>query len=64
MKIEHRGTEDEIKQARKAAYLSAWSVEKQLEALVENSMGRPEKFDALQRHILAVKSKIKKENEV
>lgn len=47
MKITHRPTNDEILMKRRAAYLEAWPVEAQLEALTEAYSGRVEKFAQL-----------------
>ncbi|MBQ7503979.1 MAG: hypothetical protein IJT79_01495 [Ruminococcus sp.] len=43
MKVIHRATAEEIAQRRKQEYLTAWPVEKQLEAITEAQAGRPEK---------------------
>ena len=47
MKVIHRATAEEIAQRRKQEYLTAWPVEKQLEAYSEALAGRPEKQQKL-----------------
>ena len=55
MKVTHRPDDDEIRQRRRAAYLEAWPVEDQLEAITEAYAGRVEKFAQLVADFSAIK---------
>jgi hypothetical protein len=41
---------------RREAILDIWPIHRQLEAITEKEMGRPEQFDALKEFILSVKA--------
>lgn len=47
MKVTYVPTKDDVREARKQRYLNLWPLEKQLEALTEAAMGRPEKRDEM-----------------
>lgn len=47
MKIKYVPTDEEVRASRREEYLMTLPVAEQLEALVENAMGRPEKLNAL-----------------
>ena len=55
MKAVHIPTPEEIRERRRAEYLSRWPVERQLEALSEATMGRPEKLDEMKQGLLAIR---------
>ena len=55
MKAVHIPTPEEIRERRKREYLSRWPVERQLEALSEATMGRPEKLDEMKQGLLAIR---------
>ena len=46
----------DYRQDREAFILEAWPVARQLEAMTEATLGRPEKLAALQEHIAAAKA--------
>ena len=48
-------TDNEAVRQRQEQILNIWPVEKQFEALTENSMGRPEKLNELNNFILKTK---------
>ena len=47
MKAEYRPTDDDIRAERRRRYLELWPVEKQMEALTEATMERPEKLNEM-----------------
>ena len=55
MKVTHVPSPEEIRERRRAEYLSRWPVERQLEALSEAAMGRPEKLDEMRRGLLEIR---------
>lgn len=55
MKVVHIPTPDEIRERRQAEYLIRWPVERQLEALSEAAMGRPEKLEEMKRGLLEIR---------
>ena len=55
MKVQHIPTPEEIRERRRAEYLARWPVERQLEALSEAAMGRPEKLDEMRRGLLEIR---------
>lgn len=57
MKIKYIPTEKEVKDARREEYLTSLPIEEQLEALMENAMGRPEKLNAIASKIQKIKEK-------
>lgn len=62
MKIKYIPTEKEVKDSRKEEYLTSLPIEEQLEALMENAMGRPEKLNAIISKIQKIKEKIPYKN--
>ena len=57
MKIKYIPSEKEVKDARREEYLTSLPIEEQLEALMENAMGRPEKLNAIASKIQKIKEK-------
>ena len=55
MRVRHIPTPEEIRERRKREYLARWPVERQLEALSEAAMGRPEKLDEMRRGLLEIR---------
>ena len=55
MKIAYKPTPEEVRKKRKEAYLSVYTVERQLEALTEAAMGRPERLDEMRRGLLEIR---------
>ena len=55
MKVQHIPTPEEIRERRRAEYLAQWPVERQLEALSEAAMGRPEKLDEMRQGLLEIR---------
>ena len=55
MKVTHVPTPEEIRERRKREYLARWPVERQLEALSEAAMGRPELLDEMRRGLLEIR---------
>lgn len=55
MKVTHTPTPEEIRERRRAEYLARWPVERQLEALSEAAMGRPEKLDEMKQGLLEIR---------
>ena len=55
MRVVHKISEAEIRTARQLRYLKSWPIEKQLEALTENSMGRPEKLNKLREDFTKIR---------
>ena len=55
MKVQHIPTPEEIRERRRAEYLARWPVERQLEALSEAAMGRPEKLDEMKQGLLEIR---------
>ncbi len=55
MKVAHVPSPEEIRERRKREYLARWPVERQLEALSEASMGRPELLDEMRRGLLEIR---------
>ena len=55
MRVIHIPTPEEIRERRKREYLARWPVERQLEALSEAAMGRPEKLDEMKQGLLAIR---------
>lgn len=51
MKVTHIPTPEEIRERRRTEYLTQWPVERQLEALSEAAMGRPEKLEQMKRDL-------------
>ena len=62
MKIKYIPTEKEVKDSRKEEYLNSFSIEEQIEALMENAMGRPEKLNIILSKIQKIKEKIPYKN--
>lgn len=60
MRYVHIPTKDEVRAARKAAYLDACSVEDQLEALYEAASGRPEKLESVKEKIELIRGRLQK----
>ncbi len=58
--IEFKNSWNTYDKQRKEAILEKWPVDKQLEAITESSLGRPEKMGALLTDIEAIKSAIPK----
>ena len=57
MKIKYIPTDKEVKDSRKEEYLTSLPIAEQLEALMENAMGRPEKLNAIASKIQKIKEK-------
>ena len=55
MKAVHIPTPEEIRERRRREYLARWPVERQLEALSEAAMGRPERLDEMRRGLLEIR---------
>ena len=55
MKVTHVPSPEEIRERRKREYLARWPVERQLEALSEAAMGRPEKLDEMRQGLLEIR---------
>ena len=55
MRVRHIPTPEEIRERRKREYLARWPVERQLEALSEAAMGRPELLDEMRRGLLEIR---------
>ena len=55
MKVQHIPTQEEIRERRRAEYLAQWPVERQLEALSEAAMGRPDLLDEMRRGLLEIR---------
>ena len=55
MKVIHVPSPEEIRERRRAEYLARWPVERQLEALSEAAMGRPELLDEMRRSLLEIR---------
>jgi len=55
MKVIHVPSPEEIRERRRAEYLTRWPVERQLEALSEATMGRPEKLEQMKRDLLEIR---------
>ena len=64
MKAVHIPTPEEIRERRKREYLSRWPVERQLEALSEAAMGRPELLDEMRRGLLEIREALPFSEEV
>ena len=64
MKVQHIPTPEEIRERRRAEYLSRWPVERQLEALSEAAMGRPELLDEMKRGLLEIREALPFSEEV
>ena len=58
MKIKYIPTDKEVKDTRKEEYLNCFSIEEQMEALMEKAMGRPEKLNIILSKIQKIKEKI------
>ena len=58
MKIEYKPTRDEIRGMRKKEYLQSYPLEVQMEAIVEASMGRPEKLEELKRGMSQIRESL------
>lgn len=58
MKIEYKPTRDEIRGIRKKEYLRSYPLEVQMEAIVEASMGRPEKLEELKRGMSQIRESL------
>lgn len=57
MKIKYIPTEKEVKDARREEYQTSLPITEQLEALMENAMGRPEKLNVIASKIQKIKEK-------
>lgn len=55
MKVTHAPTYDEVCARRKVEYLARWPVERQLEALSEAAMGRPEKLNEMKKDLSEIR---------
>jgi hypothetical protein len=55
MKVQHIPTPEEIRERRKREYLARWPVERQLEALSEAAMGRPEKLNEMKKDLSEIR---------
>ena len=55
MKVQHIPSPEEIRERRKREYLARWPAERQLEALSEAAMGRPEKLDEMKQGLLEIR---------
>ena len=62
MKIKYIPTDKEVKDLRKEEYLASLPIADQLEALMENAMGRPEKLNAIASKIQKIKEKHPKQS--
>ena len=62
MKIKYIPTDKEVKDARKEEYLTSLPIEDQLEALIENAIGRPEKLNVIISKIQKIKEKYPKQS--
>ena len=62
MKIRYIPTDKEVKDARKEEYLTSLPIAEQLEALIENAIGRPEKLNAIASKIQKIKAKYPKQS--
>ena len=55
VKVRHVPPREEIRERRRSEYLARWPVERQLEALSEAAMGRPEKLDEMKQGLLEIR---------
>lgn len=55
VRVQHVPSPEEIRERRKREYLARWPVERQLEALSEAAMGRPELLDEMKRGLLEIR---------
>ena len=62
MKIKYIPTDKEVKDSRKEEYLTSLPIEDQLEALIENAIGRPEKLNVIISKIQKIKEKYPKQS--
>lgn len=60
MRYVHKPKDEEVRAARRAAYLLACPVEAQLEALYEAALGRLGKLGAIQGKIESIRGRMKK----
>lgn len=58
MKIEYKRSREKTSELRKEAYLKLWPFEKQLEAMLDNGNGRPEKMDRMAADFAAIRASL------
>lgn len=58
MRIEYRPTPEEVRARRKEAYVKAYPLEVQMEALTEAALGRTEKLEELKKGLSKIRESL------